>query len=162
AMPFVHADAPRVPEHWRTFGRRASPITGNPRLAANPANAILNYCYAILEAECRIACITVGLDPGLGGLHADHKGRDSLALAVMEALRPEVDAFVLDLLEGHVFRARDFHETRQGACRILAPLTHHLAATAPRWRRAAGPVVENIAQVLMDRPDTVAGVPTPI
>jgi CRISPR/Cas system-associated endonuclease Cas1 len=54
-VPFVKADRDRVPEHWRTFGKRASPLTGNPRLASNPANALLNYLYAILEAECRIA-----------------------------------------------------------------------------------------------------------
>jgi hypothetical protein len=79
----------------------------------------------------------------------------------MEAVRPEVDAYVLDLLEGHVFRARDFFETRQGVCRILAPLTHHLAVTAPRWRRAAGPVVETIARTLL-APTPKRSVPTPL
>jgi hypothetical protein len=147
-VSFVHADLPKVPEHWRTFVRRASPLTGNPRLAGNPPNAILNYCYAILEAECRIACLSIGLDPGLGVLHADQPARDSLALDVMEAVRPEVDAYVLDLLAGHRFRAGDFYETRQGVCRVLAPLIHHLAGTALRWRRAAAPVVERIARSL--------------
>jgi hypothetical protein len=126
-----------LPEHWRAFGRRASPLTRNPRLAANPANAILNYLYAILEAECRIACLAVGLDPGLGVLHADQRNRDSMALDLMEAVRPDVDAYVLDLLEGHDFRAKDFRETRQGVCRVLAPLTHHLAGMAPRPGAAA-------------------------
>lgn len=77
---FVRRDIARVPEGWLTFGARRSPLTGNPRLAANPANAILNYLYAILEAEARLACLAVGLDPGLGVLHADLKARDSLAL----------------------------------------------------------------------------------
>ncbi|MCH8255181.1 MAG: CRISPR-associated endonuclease Cas1, partial [Gemmatimonadetes bacterium] len=42
-------------------------------------NAILNYLYTILEAEARIACRTMGLDPGLGVLHSDQPARDSLA-----------------------------------------------------------------------------------
>jgi CRISPR/Cas system-associated endonuclease Cas1 len=42
---------------------RGSLLTSSPRLAINPANAILNYLYAILEAETRLACLTLGLDP---------------------------------------------------------------------------------------------------
>ena len=63
---FPCRDDDRVPGHWRTFGTRTSPLTGSPRLAANPANAILNYLYALVEAETRIALLTVGLDPALG------------------------------------------------------------------------------------------------
>src|SRR5258708_1701883 len=44
----------RVPDHWRVFGARKSPLTGSPRLAANPPNAILNYLYALLESEARL------------------------------------------------------------------------------------------------------------
>ena len=36
----------------------------------------------------------MGLDPGLGFLHADANGRDSLACDLMEPVRPSVDAFV--------------------------------------------------------------------
>ena len=81
------------------------------RLAVTPANAMLNYLYAILEAECRIACLAVGLDPGIDILHADQKARDSLALDVMEPARPTVDALVLNLLRTRTFRAKDFFET---------------------------------------------------
>ncbi len=45
-IAFPKKDLPRVPEHWRTFGTRKSPLSGSPRLAANPPNAILNYLYA--------------------------------------------------------------------------------------------------------------------
>src|SRR5215469_12389992 len=63
---FVQRDFDRIPEHWRTFGVRRSLITGNPRKASNPANAILNYLYSVLEAESRIAVLKIGLDPGIG------------------------------------------------------------------------------------------------
>src|SRR5262249_52000493 len=36
-VQFPKVDLPRVPEHWRTFGPRISPLTGSPRLAVNPA-----------------------------------------------------------------------------------------------------------------------------
>lgn len=74
-VPFVRADLHRIPEHWLKVGHRRSPVTGSSRQAANPANGLLNYLYAILEAEARIACLAVGLDPGLGilpaGTHSD-------------------------------------------------------------------------------------------
>jgi CRISPR-associated endonuclease Cas1 len=162
-LRFATRDAGRVPEHWRTFGTRASPLTGTSRVAANPANAILNYLYAILEAEARLACLALGLDPGLGVLHGDLKARDSLALDVLEPIRPQVDAYVLDLLHGHVLRASDFHQTRQGACRVLEPLTHRLAETGPAWARALGPVVERVVSLLSEgRSAPPARPPTPL
>jgi CRISPR/Cas system-associated endonuclease Cas1 len=45
---FPKNDLRRVPDHWRSFRARVSPLTGSPRLAANPVNAILNYLYALL------------------------------------------------------------------------------------------------------------------
>src|SRR5215471_13483363 len=40
---FPKNDLKRTPQHWLTFTARVSPLTGSPRLAANPPNAILNY-----------------------------------------------------------------------------------------------------------------------
>jgi len=93
---FPKTDLPRVPEHWRSFGARVSPLTGSPRLAANPPNAILNYLYCVLESEARLAAAALGLDPGLGVLHVDTPARDSLACDLMEPVRPLVDAYLLD------------------------------------------------------------------
>jgi CRISPR-associated endonuclease Cas1 len=147
-VQFAKRDAAHVPEHWRTFGTRSSPLTNSPRSAANPGNALLNYLYAILEAEARIALLTVGLDPGIGVLHADQRSRDSLACDVMEAVRPQVDVYLLDLLTNHAFSARDFFETRQGVCRLMPPLTHLLAETAATWVKAVAPVAEDVAKVV--------------
>ena len=54
-------------------GSAARQLPSSPRSAANPANAMLNYLYALLEAETRFACLACGLDPGLGVFHADQK-----------------------------------------------------------------------------------------
>jgi hypothetical protein len=60
-------------------------------------------------------------------------------------VRPEVDTFVLELLDTRTFRASDFAETRAGVCRALAPLTHELAESATRWSRTVGAVAEQVA-----------------
>jgi CRISPR-associated endonuclease Cas1 len=151
---FAKKDADRVPAHWRTVGTRSSPLSNSPRSAANPANALLNYLYAILEAEARIALLTVGLDPGIGVLHTDQRNRDSLACDVIEAVRPQVDAYVLQLLQSHLFSARDFFETRQGVCRLMPPLTHLLAETSAIWAKAVAPIAEEVAQTLFAARET--------
>jgi hypothetical protein len=67
----------------------------------------------------------------------------------MEAARPQVDAYALDLFARRIFAAADFAETRKGACRILAPVTHILAETTRLWARAIGPVVEATCRILL-------------
>ena len=139
-------DLVRVPAKWARYDSRASMLTRAPRAATNPVNALLNYVYALLEAEARLALLASGLDPTLGVLHADQRNRDSFALDVMEPIRPSVDAFVLDLLEERVLTSRDFVELPNGVCRIRAPLTHDLALTLPRWRQLLAPIVTHLAQ----------------
>ncbi len=149
---FARRDSPKVPAHWQTFGPRLSPLTGSPRNATTPAHALLNYLYALLEAEARVACLQVGLDPGLGVLHADLRNRDSLACDLMEAVRPQVDSWLLRFLAERTFAVRDFFETRTGVCRVLPPLTHTLAETLPLWAHALAPLVEQVAQMLLAAP----------
>ncbi len=117
-VPMQFAQRDRVPDHWRTFGARRSPLTLGPRNAGNPLNAILNYLYTLLEVETRIALIGRGLDPGLALFHCDEANRQSLAADVMESVRPHVDAFVLNLARTRTFSAKDFAETREGSCRL--------------------------------------------
>jgi CRISPR/Cas system-associated endonuclease Cas1 len=99
---FPKSDLRRVPEHWRTFRNRISPLTGSPRLAANPINAMLNYFYALLESEARLAVAALGLDPGLGVLHMDAPARDSLACdveaAYLHEIQPKLKTLTLSVL----------------------------------------------------------------
>ncbi len=162
--PFVDRDASRVPDHWLGFdGRRSVLDRGrSPRKAANPVCAILNYAYALAEAECRLALLAVGLDPGLGVLHTDKRGRDSLALDLIEPLRPEVDATVLALLKRRRLRRTDFHETADGNCRVLAPLTHELAEASRPWRLSAAHWAEHAAHLFADSSSTPIPKSTPL
>ena len=156
-------DLARLPARWARYDSRVSILTGAPRAATNPVNALLNYLYSLLESESRLALLAAGLDPTLGVLHADQRNRDSFALDAMEPIRPDVDAFVLDLLEAHVFTSREFVELPNGVCRVRAPLTHDLALTLPRWRLLVAPVVAHLAQAfrqaLRDRGDTPTAAP---
>ena len=97
---FPRQDAKRVPDHWLRFGTRHSPLTGQPRLAVNPPNAILNYSFALAESECRLALASCGLDPCMGFIHADTPYRDSLALDVLETIRPSIESMIAEIHTG--------------------------------------------------------------
>jgi CRISPR-associated endonuclease Cas1 len=147
-ITFPKADLRRVPDHWRAFKTRRSPLSGSQRVAADPLNAILNYLYAVLESEARLAVSAMGLDAGLGILHLDTKARDSLACDLMEPVRPNVDAFVLDWISGAALRRDWFFEQRDGNCRLMGSFAVQLSETASMWRRAVAPIAESVARTL--------------
>ena len=161
---FITRDQNNVPDHWRRFGTRGSSFNSSgPRWAANPPNAILNYLNALLEAEAVIACQTVGLDPGIGILHADQRARDSFVLDLMEPVRPLVDQWVMRLLSKHRFKASDFADTRRGICRLSPTITHWLAETTNEWATAIAPHAEEVAKMLARTPDIrIDRIPTPL
>ncbi len=144
APRFDPGDVFKLPGHWtRGFTDRMSELGQKARHATDPVNAALNYAYRLAETECRLAALTLGLDPTMGFLHLDAPGRDSLALDLMETIRPTVDRYVLAVL-GHSARADTadgyapatwFTETREGVCRLVAPLTHQIAEQAAVWAR---------------------------
>lgn len=144
-MRFGSRDVARVPAHWCAFDARRSQLSSSPRKASTPINAMLNYLYGILEAEARIAAQRVGCDPAMGLIHSDRPNRANFATDLMEPIRPDVDAYVLRLLEERTFLKADFFENRDGNCRLLPPLTAALAESAPQWAKALGPVAEQTA-----------------
>jgi len=147
-VTFPQRDAHRVPVHWRMFGTRKSLLTGSPRLAVNPPNALLNYLYAILESESRLALAALGLDPGIGVLHVDAPSRDSLALDLMEAVRPHVDSFLFDWISHEPLRREWFFEKSDGNCRLMGSFAVRLTETAQTWGRAVAPVAEWVSHTL--------------
>jgi CRISPR-associated endonuclease Cas1 len=147
-LAFPRKDLPRIPEHWRSFGTRISPLTGSPRLAVTPGCAIMNYLYALLEAEASLAARALGLDAAMGIFHVDQPNRDSLACDLMEPVRPQIDAYLLDWITTQPLKREWFFEQRNGNARLMASLTEKLAETTPTWRRAVAPVAEWVAQAL--------------
>jgi hypothetical protein len=106
----------------------------------------IGYLCALLEVQARLATAKLGLDPGLGVLHADTQYRESLACDVMELIRPEVDAFVLELLQREPLLRSYFFEERDGNCRLTSSFASKLSETAPIWARLVAPVAESFTQ----------------
>lgn len=79
-------------------------------------NALLSFLYAMLGHDCRSALESVGFDPQIGFLHADRPGRASLALDLMEELRPVLaDRLALTLVNRGQVKAGDFSVDAGGA-----------------------------------------------
>jgi len=151
AVPsFATREQSRVPAHWVRFdGRRSVLTSGNGnRKAERPINAVLNYLFGLVEIEAITACHLVGLDPGLGIVHLDTRSRQSMALDLMEPVRPAVEQWTLELLARRRFRRADFTETADGHVRVLSPLTHDLAETMPRWRQLLAPWAERVVHII--------------
>lgn len=82
-------------------------------------NALLSFLYAMLGHDCRSALEAVGLDPQVGLLHADRPGRASLALDLMEEMRPVLaDRLALSLINRRQIAADDFIVEDGGAVRM--------------------------------------------
>lgn len=79
-------------------------------------NALLSFLYAMLGHDCRSALEGVGFDPQVGFLHADRPSRASLALDLMEELRPVLaDRLALTLINRRQLKPRDFAVDEGGA-----------------------------------------------
>jgi hypothetical protein len=84
----------------------------------------------------------------MGVLHVDAQARGSFACDLMEAARPQVDAYLLDWITRQPLKREYFLEERNGNCRLMGPFTMRLSETAATWGRAVAPVVEWVAQAL--------------
>jgi len=100
-----------------TVGDPAFTIKGRSRRPPlDPVNALLSFLYALLAHDCRSALAAAGLDAAVGFLHRDRPGRPSLALDLMEELRPVLaDRTALALLNRRQLESRDFETRENGA-----------------------------------------------
>lgn len=90
--------------------------TRSRRPPLDAVNAMLSFAYSLLAHDCASALESVGLDSYVGFLHRDRPGRASLALDLMEELRPcMADRFVLTLINNHVIKPADFLHMESGA-----------------------------------------------
>lgn len=82
-------------------------------------NSMLSLFYSVLACDCASALEGVGLDPYCGIMHVDRPGRQSLALDLMEELRPVmVDRFVVTSINNRVVGPRDFDLFESGEVRL--------------------------------------------
>lgn len=88
----------------------------NKRPPTDYVNAMLSFVYTLLTNNIASALETVGLDPYVGMMHTERPGRVSLALDLIEELRPVLaDRFVLSMINKKVVSAKDFLKKENGA-----------------------------------------------
>ena len=106
----VFGDLVRMEEAGFSFERRSR------RPPLNPVNALLSFLYTLLVHDCRSALEVVGLDPSVGFLHRERPGRPSLALDLMEELRPVfADRLGLSLINRQQLSVGDFETSVSGS-----------------------------------------------
>jgi CRISPR-associated protein Cas1 len=89
----------------------------NRRPPRDPVNAVLSLGYTLLHFEAVQACHMSGLDPYLGVFHDLAYNRESLALDLIEPLRPRFDHLVWRLFAERTLRKEAF--TREGEAVLL-------------------------------------------
>ncbi len=88
----------------------------NRRPPLDNINAVLSFAYTVLAGDCANALSSVGLDPYVGFMHGDRPGRTSLALDLMEELRPVLaDRFILTLINTKAIQAVHFERQKDNA-----------------------------------------------
>lgn len=88
----------------------------NRRPPTDYVNALLSFLYTLLTHEVVAALESIGLDPQVGFLHRDRPGRPSLALDVMEELRPHfADRLAVTLINRNQISAKGFIMKENGA-----------------------------------------------
>ena len=109
-------------------GRHASGrAAAHNRHARHPVNALLNYGYAILESQVRIAIAELGIDPTIGYLHVCQSGRQAFVYDLMEPYRPQVDRGVLAFIQLSGVLAEGLRGRLKGACRLHPELARNVA-----------------------------------
>lgn len=116
-----------VPENYEFESRE---YQKRPWGAGDAINCMLNYGYALLEAECMKAINSAGLDCHVGFLHEMRIGKNSLAYDLQEPFRFLIDLAVINIIENKSLDKKDFIRTENynlrlrptGAKKILAEI----------------------------------------
>ena len=87
----------------------------NRRPPLDNMNCLLSFLYALLMNDVGAAVEGVGLDSYVGFLHRDRPGRQSLALDLMEELRPMADRTAFSMVNTKKINGKDFRLEEGGA-----------------------------------------------
>ena len=87
----------------------------NKRPPKDPVNAMLSFGYTLLLAHVTSAVAIAGLDPCVGFIHPEFRGRPSMALDLMEEYRSQViDRLVLSITNQMLLKTENFLPTKEG------------------------------------------------
>lgn len=137
--------------------------TRNRRPPRDPVNALLSFGYALLAKDATVALLAAGLDPWWGLYHQPRHGRPSLALDLMEELRPlVVDSAVITAINTGVVDAACFERSPHGCAlnargrkaflrayeaRMDQLVTHPVFDYRASWRRILAVQAQLLARV---------------
>ncbi len=119
--------------------RKDFPFTGRSRRPPlDNLNSLLSFLYTLLTNEVTSALEAVGLDPYVGFLHRDRPGRPSLALDLMEEMRPVfADRLALSLINRKQISAKGFSQKESGGI-LMDDGTRKTVLTAWQERKKEG------------------------
>lgn len=109
ARQYFQKMATYLPTEWQFNGRNRQP----PK---DPINALLSLSYTLMVSEIKTQIEIQGFDPWLGFVHQTYPARPALALDLIEPVRPEVDLWVIGLVE-HL-SPQHFTQTEAEGCRL--------------------------------------------
>ncbi|WP_373844796.1 type I-C CRISPR-associated endonuclease Cas1c [Clostridium sp.] len=102
-------------------------------------NTLISFAYTLLANDMESALETVGLDPYVGFMHTDRPGRISLALDMIEELRPYIaERFVISLINKKQISSKGFIEKESGGV-IMDKDTKSIFLTA--WQKRKQEVI---------------------
>lgn len=131
----------RIARHyWENFSRivpqdyefETREYQKRPWGAGDIINCMLNYGYALLEAECMKAINSAGLDCHVGFLHEMRIGKNSLAYDLQEPFRFLVDLAIINVIENKVIDKKDFIRTENYNLRLRPTGTKKLITELDR------------------------------
>lgn len=118
----------RIPPDWFGVEQRQPKVSGENRNASHPVNAILNYGYAVLESQVRIASAMLGFDTSVSYFHAMKHGRPSLIFDLIEPLRPRLDRRLIEFIRSATLTKDDFTISMQGVCKLNPQLARRIVS----------------------------------
>ena len=104
-----------IPDKYEFITRQ---YADTPFGAGDIVNCMLNYGYALLEAECLRAIHASGLDPHVGFLHEMKMGSNSLAYDMQEPFRFLIDLAIISIIEKGLMEKSDFIRTENYNLRL--------------------------------------------
>ena len=119
-----------------------APAGRTRRPPQDPVNCLLSFGYGMLRVAVHGAIEQVGMDPYIGYLHGVRPGKPSLALDLMEELRPLfVDRLVMTVINRGQLSTRDFDTLPGGTVQLTDNgrkkfLEQWSAARERRWPHA--------------------------
>jgi hypothetical protein len=116
----------------------------------------LNVCFSVTAGRLAASLIAQGAQASIGFLHADAKGRWSLAFDAIEPLRPAIEAAVFAFVRKYQFSGNDFIRVRdaRGSIRIAPNLLRVILADCAPSRPTIDDTARDMLALILAAPSS--------